>query len=703
MSLSVVSRTALTAALAAPLGWAVMAGSATAQSGPTQEAPSQLDEVIVTALPLGRGANDVVSSVAVLSGDELVHRRQATLGETLSGIPGVSSDTFGGGASRPVIRGQTSPRVRVLSNGAALLDASEISPDHAVSVEPLLVEGIEILRGPSALLYGGGAIGGAVNVVDRRVPTRVVDGITGAVEVRAGTADDERTAVAGVTAGLGNGFALRLEGLKRSSDDYAIPSWEAPHHHEEGEEEHEDEGPIDTLAGSFNDTSTFTVGAGWAGSRGYLGAAFTEQDSHYGLPGHNHEYEGCHPHGSTLHCGSHSEEGEDHDHDHEEHEAPVIDLRSRRVDVRGELRQPMAGVEKLSFRGGFTDYVHDEVEGDEIATTFTNEGYDARFELQHAPVLGFRGVVGLQSSRSDFAADGAEAFLPESETTQTALFAMEEFDAGAVRFEVAARQEWQEIDAVGRPGASHEPFSISGGAVWSVDPVWSIAASVSRSQRAPTAQELYARGVHLATNTYEIGTPTLDVETVNAAELSLRRTEGDTTLTMSAFRYGYDGYIFADTLDAFEDFRLIRYSQADAVFTGFEGEISHRLTSWLTGEIFGDYVKAEFDDAGGNVPRIPAARLGARAEMAHGAWSGDLEYQRVFEQDRIADFETVTPGYDMVNATLAYDFSVGAAGAQVYLRGNNLLDEVALNHASYLADVAPLRGRNLALGLRVTF
>lgn len=688
---------------------ALSAGMAAAQSGPQTGPATELDEVIVTALPLGRGADDVVSSVAVLSGDELVHRRQATLGETLSGIPGVSSDTFGGGASRPVIRGQTSPRVKVLSNGASLLDASEISPDHAVSVEPLLVEGIEILRGPSALLYGGGAIGGAVNVVDRRVPTRPVEGVTGAVEARAGTADDERTVVAGVTAGFGN-FALRLEALDRQSGDYAVPTYQLPHEDhedEEGEEHDHEHEAFDRLAGSFNDTQTFTLGGGWTGDRGYFGVAYTEQDSNYGLPGHSHEYEGCHPHGETLHCGDHDHDRgdgeEDHDHEHGDHEAPVIDLRSRRVDVRGELRQPLAGVERLSVRGGFTDYAHDEMEGDAVATTFTNEGYDTRIELEHAPIGGMRGMVGVQAARSDFAAIGDEAFLPESETTQTALFAIEEFTLGDVRLEVAARQEWQDITAVGQPDAGHEPFSISGGAVWTFAPGWSTAVSLSRSQRAPSAQELHADGVHLATNTFEIGTPTLDVETANAAEVSLRRTEGDTTFSASAYRYAYDGYIFADTLDAFEAFRLIRYSQADAEFAGLEGEVRHRFTPWLTGEVFGDYVRAKFEDGGGNVPRIPAARLGARAEFLHDAWSGDVEYQRVFEQDDIAAFETSTPGYDMLNATVAYDFTVGTVGVQTYLRGNNLLDELALNHASYLADVAPLRGRNLVLGVRAVF
>ena len=680
-------RTLLLAAVSATTLAATGAAAQTSPAPGSAPEATEVEGVVVTALPLGRAEAEVAQAVDVLAGQELVHRRQSTLGETLTSLPGVNSETFGGGSSRPVIRGQTSPRVRVLSDGAALLDASEVSPDHAVSTEPLLLRGIEILRGPSALLYGGGAIGGAVNLLDERVPTRQpTDGIDGAGEVRVGTADDEIAGVAGATIGAG-GFALRLEAAARDTSDYEVPDWEE-----------------DTLPGTSNRTSTGTVGLSWIGSRGYVGAAFTEHRSEYGLPGHGHEYEDCHPHGSSLHCGGHDDEEEDHEHDdeHEDEERPVIDLRSRRIDVRGELRDLGPLVERVRFRGGFTDYEHDEVEEGEVATTFTNDGYDARVEVQHTPVGGFRGVVGAQLSRTSFAALGDEAFLPESRTRNSALFVLEEYDIGAVRLEGALRHEWQEAEAVGRPDASHRPLSISGAAVWSAVPGFTVALSLSRSQRAPTAQELYADGVHLATNTFEIGTATLGVETSNAVELTLRKTEGPTTFSVSGYRYAYDGYIFARTLDRFEDFRLIRYDQADATFTGLEGELRHDFTPGFAGELFGDLVRAELD-SGGNLPRIPAARLGARGEFEGDGWNAEVEFYRAFEQEDVADFETVTPGYNMLNVTLAYDFDLAGNGAQVFLRGTNLLDELALNHASFLTNVAPLRGRNLVLGVRASF
>lgn len=339
--------------------------SAEPQSGPGVH---QVQDVIVTADPLNRSGDAVVSSVAVLSGDDLVHRRESTLGDTLNGLPGVSSDTFGGGASRPVIRGQTAPRVKVLTDGSALMDASEVSPDHAVGGEPLLLQGVEILRGSSALLYGGGAIGGAVNLLDKKIPTAIPPSFgEGVAEVRLGSADNEEAAVVGLTAGAGS-FAVRIEGATRRTDDYEVGDWDH-----------------DVLDGSFNRSTTATLGLSWIGSKGYLGAAFTEQQSRYGLAGHSHEYEGCHPHGSALHCGDHSEEEEehdhDHDHDHDEHAAPTVDLLSRRLDVRGELREPFSGVERIRFRGGYTDYAHDEIDDGAVSTTFTNTGYDARIEV----------------------------------------------------------------------------------------------------------------------------------------------------------------------------------------------------------------------------------------------------------------------------------------------------------------------------------
>ncbi|CAN7212909.1 TonB-dependent receptor [Phenylobacterium sp. LjRoot219] len=661
-----------------------LAGAALAQPAP----PTEVAEVVVQATPLGHTLAEVATPVAQMKGEALVHRRQATLGETLQGIPGVNSDTFGGGASRPVIRGQTAPRVKVLSDSSELMDASAVSPDHAVTTEPLLVKEIEVLRGPSALLYGGGAISGAVNIIDSKIPTEAPQrGVEGVAELRAGTNADERAGVFGLTVGganaTGQGLALHFEAVGRSSGDYKAKA---------------------RVPGTYNDTSTVSVGGSWIAPRGYLGAAFTHQQSEYGLPGHSHEFEACHPHGTVLHCGDHADD-DDHDHDHDAggEDVPFVKLDSERWDIRGEYREPFAGVERVRLRAGFTDYRHDEMDENVVATTFLNKGHDARVELEHKPLLGWRGAMGVQTAKSDFSALGEEAFLPSTDTRATGIFIFEELQRGAWHFEVAARKDWQKIDGADVVGTDHDPFSLSASARWNFSGGYSLALSASRSQRAPTAQELYADGVHLATNTFEIGDPGLKVETASTLDLTFRKTSGATTFTLGVFHNRINDYIFAETLDQFEEFRLIRYAQQDARFTGLDGELSHEVSPEVSATLFGDYVRARLTDGAGDLPRIPAGRLGARV---NGDWSrlnGELEYYHVFEQGKVAAFEDKTPGYDMVNATVGYDLLTGDRDLEVYLRGTNLLDKLALNHASFISRAAPLPGRTFVLGLRTAF
>ncbi|WP_459616122.1 TonB-dependent receptor domain-containing protein [Bordetella sp. 2513F-2] len=667
----------------------------TAQATAPQEAQT-LAPVAVSASPLGLDPDSMALPALVLDGEELVVQRAGTLGETLQGQPGVHADTFGAGATRPVIRGQTAPRVKVLSDGSELMDASSISPDHAVTAEPLLAERIEVLRGPATLLYGGGAIGGVVNVIDRKIPTEVPEkGVEAQAEIRGATGTRERAGAVGITAGSGD-FAVRVEGLKRRTSDYKVPDW--------SESE---------LAGSYSESSQGTVGLSWIRPRGYVGIAYTYLDSRYGLPGHNHEYESCHPHGTHLHCGSHEEEdehgheheeGHEHGHEHEHGDVPYVKLRSQRLDLRAEYLEPFAGFEKVRLRGGLTDYQHDEIEDGVVGTRFKNRGYDARLELTHKPLAGLHGVVGLQSAYSDFRADGEEAFLPRSKTRSTGIFLLEEYRLGSWRFEGGVRQDWQHIDPDGGNESNRaSATSLSAAAIWDFAPQYSVALSVSRSQRLPTAQELYADGVHLATNTYELGNADLDKETSRNIDLTLRKHAGDTTFSVSAFHNRVKNYIYANTLDRYEDFRLIEYAQHDAEFVGVEGEIRHRFNAVYSAALFGDYVRGKLTGGSGNLPRIPAARLGVRADARWQHWSAGVEYYHVYRQDDIAEYESSTPGYDMVNASVAYRTRMGAADYEIYLRGNNLFDKLAYNHASFISSVAPLPGRSVLLGVRVTY
>ena len=678
-------------------------GLAHAQANAQAAPPTagSLPPVTVSASGLQLGANDMTTPTAVLEGDELVRRREATLGETLGSEPGITSSHFGAGASRPIIRGMDGPRVKVLSDGAELHDASTISPDHAVASEPLLATQIEVLRGPSALVYGGGAVGGVVNVLDGKVPTAIPQkGIEGSAELRANTGAGEGAGAFSLTGGAGN-LAVHVEGVARDAGDYRVGKGWAP----DGE-------PTRKVPGSFNRTDTGSVGLSWVGDRGYLGAAYTRQAARYGLPGHNHSFEGCHTHGTHLHCGAHEEE-DDHDHGAEEHgDVPVVDLRSERFDIRGELRNPFTGFSALRLRAGVTDYVHDEVEDGAIATTFKNKAYDTRIELQHEPIAGFKGVVGLQTSQRKFSAIGEEAYVQPTVTRKTGLFVLEEYRLndwyGDWRFEAALRHDRQTAEALASGSAggterSHNGTSASLGAVWKFTPGYQVGTSFTRASRAPSAEELYARGLHMATSTYERGNANLRSETSQNIDLSLKKTSGDTTFGVSVFRNRISNYIYGRTLDEVDGLQLLQYSQADATFTGIEGQVRQRVTRNMGVTLFGDTVRAKLD-GGGLLPRIPATRAGVRLDANWNAWEGQVEWVQVARQNRVAAFETATPGYGMLNLGVSYRGQLSSGTPwQVYLKANNLTDRLAYAHTSFIKNAAPLMGRNITVGVKVAF
>ncbi|MHA7602332.1 TonB-dependent receptor domain-containing protein [Alicycliphilus sp. T452] len=671
-----------------PLAWAVLlslAGAAPAWA----QAEASLPEVTVSSSGLQLGASEMTQPVSVLEGDELVRRREATLGETLEGEPGITGSHFGAGASRPVIRGMDGARVRVLSDGSQLQDASTVSPDHAVAAEPLLATQVEVLRGPSALVYGAGAVGGVVNVLDGRVPTAIPQkGYEGSAELRAGSAAREKAGAVTLTGGAGN-VAVHVEAAGRDAGDYRVGSgWAGG----------------GRVPGSFNRTDTGSVGLSWVGSRGYLGMALTRQNAKYGLPGHNHSFEGCHTHGDHLHCGSHDGHDHDDEHDHDHGGVPVVDLRSERMDVRGELRDPFAGFTALRLRGGVTDYRHDEVEDGAVSTTFRNKAHDLRVELQHAPVAGLRGMFGVQTAQRRFSAVGEEAYVLPTLTRQWGVFMLEEYRIGNLRLEGALRHDRQTAELEdGTDRRRHGGTSASLGAVWRFAPGYAAGISLTRASRAPTAEELYARGLHMATSTYERGDAGLRAESARNIDLSLRKTSGDTTFDVTVFRNRIRDYIYGRTLDEHDGLQLLQYAQADATFTGIEGRVRQRITPRLGVTLFGDSVRARLD-GGGLLPRIAPMRAGLRLDASWQAWEGQVEWVQVACQDRVAQFEAATPGYGMLNMGVAYNGRTGGGTPwQLYLKARNLTDRLAYAHTSFIKDAAPLAGRNVTLGVRVSF
>lgn len=697
------------------------------------------DVIVVTGRSLSTPDLMPPLPVQLLSGDDLAHRRQGGLGETLAGLPGVHLDNFGGGASRPVIRGQTVPRIEILSDGANLFDVSSVSPDHAITTDPLLLDEIEILRGPVATRFGGSAGNGAINLIDSKVPKALpVGGLSGATEVRFGTGDEEKTLVGRVTAGIGP-FAVHAEGSRRRSDDYDVPGAFGS----------------DTLRDSFADNSSYSFGASWITSKGYLGAAYTRQDSEYGLPGHSHEGGVCHLHGLALHCESH-DIWEDPFLGADDGHTAFIKLRSERVDIRGDYDDLLPGVAHTRLRLSYTDYVHDEVDGDVLFSRYSNKVYDGRLELTHLPFLGFSGTLGVQYTHGTFSGldynDAHEGRVPREFVTEgAALFLTERRSFGRLDVEISARKDWREItipfklenyilpsllanlppatlDLATRtyqnvhprnwPPSKAEPFSASLAGTFNLDDGYSVSVSLSRSERMPSVREIYASSNSLATNSFETGlikgSGSLQkypdtIETAKAVNLTLRKATGRTRFELGIFYQDIDDYVFArfvdeESLQSGLLYRYLVYTPADATFTGIDGQISHQFSAESRLTLFGDYVRAALKEQGDDLPRIPPGRLGARYQWTHGPASADLEYYRTFAQDRVASYETRTEGYDMLNATMSYRLDVGSGkSVEFYARATNLTNELAFAHTSFVKDQSPLRGRNITLGMRHQF
>lgn len=638
------------------------------------------EEIVVTASADSRRESEVYQPVNVLSEEELQGRLQSTLGETLAQEPGVTSTSFGAGASRPVIRGLGADRIRVLEEGVGTGDVSNVSPDHAVSVDPAGAEQIEIVRGPATLLYGSNAVGGVVNVISGRIPSRVTtDPLTGTVDLRYGSAAEEKTT--GVTLDGGQGhFAWHADMTLRDTNDYEIPGpadpFDDPDHFE------------GVLENSSLQSRSGTVGGSWVGDRGFFGAAITGFTTNYGIPGHGHAEEGG------------AEE--------EEEPAVRIDLEQRRLDLRGELTQ-LGFFDSMRLRFGVTDYEHVELEGAEVGTRFTNDGLEGRLEARHKPLGRVAGTWGVQWTSTDFEAMGEEAYIPPNASTAAAVFAFEELPGEHFDLQFGARYEHQHVnvDAEGLPDRQFGGVSGSVGAIWKPAAGYIVAASLARAVRLPTATELYAHGPHAATAQFEIGNPMLDEETSLGLDLSFRRTVGRFRGELNVFNNAFDGYIYESPTDEVEDgFPVFAFVQRDARFRGFEltthTHLLSRGESHLELDLGADYVRATID-GGGNVPRIPPMRASAGLRLHGGPFNALFEVRHTFEQDETASYESSTDGYTFVNAMAGYRFFVHNTVHDVMLRATNLTDELARSHVSPLKERAPLPGRDITLSYRLMF
>lgn len=698
---------------------AVAAASAPLSYGQDAHTDEAIEEILVTS-SFQQTRAETALPVNVLSGEALREKAASTLGETLKELVGVNSASFGTGVGLPIIRGQTGNRVQVLQGGVSNMDASAISPDHANSVEAVLAERIEVIRGPATLLYGNGAIGGVVNVIDNRIPTAVPEAVTGLVETRNDSASDQQTTVLKLEAGMGQ-FAFHLDGTYRESNNTTVNGFAVnPRFVDIGDEEALEQ--LLDSRGRIDNSSTRahanTGGFSWNFDGGYIGASIGHSRSNYGLPAAAHAH----------HDGD----------DHEDHEGELLDEPEMAHEDESGIRIAMQQ-DRYDFEGqhdldGFfsqvqgkvsvVDYQHAEIESNgEIGTVYSNAGREGRFTLTHTPIGSLEGVTGLQVGSKTFSAVGEEAYIPETDIESIGVFTVQSLELGDFTYEFGLRAERQHLDQAGS-ACDDDTNSLSGSAsaLWRVRDDTNLMLALAHSQRAASVEERFSNIdngrctepadahdliAHAATQRLEVGDPRAEKEQSTNIEIGLRRHMGSVTGDLNLFYNSIKDYLYMrDTGVYIDDVQIARMTQDDAVFSGVEVEFSMPVSEGdrhLTQlSLFGDYVRARLD-VNGDVPRIPPMRFGAEVAHTHSDWQYKLRVSRVTKQTDVALNERPTNGYTLVNASVDYHAHLLGSELTLFGKANNLLDAEVRNHASVLKDVAPEAGRNLVLGLRFEF
>lgn len=685
--------------------------AASSQAAELEHTGGAIEEVIVTST-LNRSRADTALPVNILTGEELREKAAATLGETLQDQVGVTVSSFGAGVGAPVIRGQSANRVQVLQGGIGNIDASSISADHASSLEPALAERIEVLRGPSTLLYGNGAIGGVVNVIDNRIPTSLPVATSGFLETRNNSASDQQVSVLKLEGGAGR-FAWHVDGIYRDSNDVEVSGFAInPDIVDSSDPEAWEELLLSRgkLANSSTQASVKTVGGSWILNEGYVGLSFNQLANDYGIPVGAHE--------------SHDEAVLDEEPHEDEPEAGAgtrIAMEQDRVDM--ELVLPLSGwFKEVHGRMSTVDYQHVELEpSGEAGTLFQQDGVEGRFVFQLDYPDDQAGVFGLHFSHREFSALGEEAFIPATDIDSTALFTVHSLDLANVTYEFGVRAERQSLEQLhGRCSDDQTSFSGSASAIWHYRDDTNLIFSLAHSQRSATVEELYSNIdttcselplasliPHAATQRLEIGNPNAERERSSNIEFGLRKHLGPVTGELNIFYNDIADYVFLFDTGVFEEgVEIARYLQEDATFRGFEAALNLplRRDGYHLSELdlFSDYVRADFN-RNGNVPRIPPLRFGGELRHSHLNWQAKLRWTEVRDQSDTGINETNTEGYSLLNFYADYHLPIGNQSALAFFKLNNLLDESIRHHTSLLKDVAPSAGRSVELGVRFEF
>jgi iron complex outermembrane receptor protein len=661
--------------------------------------PAADDNVIVVTAhpPIDFG---LMAGTESLEGDRLVAFTRGQIGEMLARLPGVSATSFAPGASRPVLRGLDGDRVRVLVDGIGSIDASNVSADHAVVFDPLTIDHIDVLHGPAVLLFGGQAIGGAVNALDKRIPRQVPDKLSGTVIGGYGGAADERSIGGAVDVPLGDRFVAHVDANWRKSDDVRVGGFvnspalrqelldEAGAQRQAGDTDGADE--LTEAAGlrgriPNSGARSYTLGAGLAfiDQGGNLGVSIQRYDSRYGVP---------------LRPGGGADE------------PPVnIGLVQTRLDLRGGLSLGGGLFDNIQFRGAYGDYHHTEFEGDEAGTRFSGKGVEFRTDLIQADRGGWRGRSGLTYLSRKMSIVGDEAFVPDNQVDRLGFFTLQSLKLGA-GFELEGAGRYETVSVKAAPVGFDRSFGLwSGAAGMSLVPApgWKIGANYIRGARAPSPEELLSEGLHVATQSYERGSPAFAVENSKGVELYARYATPGLDFSLTGYQTDFAKFIAArPTGEVIEGLPVFQYSQLPARFRGFEASANVKVIEWADGSLrfdaAADYTRARLKGVG-TVPRIPPLRLRGGAEVQQGSLHlrGEVEWNQ--RQSRVAAFELPVPAFTLVNLSADWHPLGEDSPVTLMLAADNLLNVVGRRAASFTRDFVPLPGRDIRATVKLSF
>ena len=665
---------------------------------------NHIDEIIVSAAYEGRKLGETILGATILHQDDILRQLDGSLGETLRRQPGISSTFFGPGASRPIIRGLGGDRIRVLDSSLGSIDASSTSPDHAVSVEPALAERIEILRGTAMLMYGSSAAGGVVNVFDGRIPDQVPDDNIAAAmrygHTSVNNGNEATVAMNGLIASFGDiKIVTHLDAMLRDTSDYNIPDYAESSVLRSLEGPEEDHGgPDGSVENSATNTKGGSAGLSIIGSDGFLGVNLKLLNSHYGVPaGHAHndeQIEGAAP----------------------EEEAPVsIDLNQIRLDVRGALEQDFLFFKKAKIRFGLADYDHKELEGPDVGTIFKNKGWEGRLDFTDKGGDNWNGATGIQLRSRQFSAIGAEAFVPATSSFHTGIYSVKEFAFDKLQIDVGARYEHTNYTVkVTDEGRSFNGVSLSAGTGFDLGDNGFIGLASFRTERAPSLEELFSNGPHLATNAYELGDTDLGMETALGTEVTYTYKTEKYNFVINVFHTKYDDFIYENGLpQVIDDLPVFSFTAHDAKLYGFESKVEMHAAHFDTKLLDSvdlhidaqlDLVRARLSGGGADrhLPRIPpaSALLGFTLENATFNFRSEIEIAS--KQQRHTVHELPTKGYKILNSYLTLR-PFADPGIFIELRASNITNEDARQHTSFLKDLAPLPGRNISFSIGAKF